>query len=37
MSIEFMKGIALGIEILEDDDDMFLCIEILFIRFMIEI
>lgn len=37
MSIELITGIALGIELLEDEDfgDQYLCIEVFFFRFMI--
>ena len=37
MSIEFIKGIAVGIELLEDDDDKFLCIELFFFRVMVDL
>ena len=37
MSIELIKGITIGIELLEDDDDKFLCIEIFFFRIMVDL
>ena len=37
MSIELIKGITFGIELLEDDDDVFLCIELFIIRIMVDL
>lgn len=37
MSIELIKGMSLGIELLEDDEDIFFCIEIFIFRIMIDL
>lgn len=37
MSVELIKGITFGIELLEDEDDVFLCIELFIIRIMVDL
>lgn len=37
MSVELIKGIIFGIELLEDDEDVFLCVELFIIRIMVDL